>query len=61
MLSVPLLFNIIAEKMFSLITGEPYVDSSGNVYFTHHFSVNGTIYSADIWSSIQEIEAENNY
>ena len=39
----------IPEKMFFPLAGEPSVDSSGNVYFTHHFLVNGTIYSADIY------------
>ncbi len=35
-------------KMFSPLAGEPSVDSLGNVYLTHHFLVNGTIYSSDI-------------
>jgi hypothetical protein len=37
------------EKMFSPLAGEPSVDNSGNVYFTHHFLVNDTIVSADIY------------
>jgi hypothetical protein len=37
------------EKMFSPLAGEPSIDDSGNVYFTHHFLVNGTIVSADIY------------
>ena len=37
------------EKMFSPLAGEPSVDNSGNVYFTHHFFVNDTIVSADIY------------
>lgn len=60
MLSIPVLFNIIAEKMFTPLAGEPYVDSSENVYFTHHFLVNSTIYLADIYIASKK-EAENNY
>ena len=37
------------EKMFSPLAGEPSVDDSGNVYFTHHFLVNDAIVSADIY------------
>jgi hypothetical protein len=37
------------EKMFSPLAGEPSIDNSGNVYFTHHFLVNGTIIEADIY------------
>lgn len=37
------------EKMFSPLAGEPSIDSSGNVYFTHHFLANDTIFEADIY------------
>lgn len=37
------------EKTSSALAGEPSIDNSGNVYFTHHFLVNGTISSADIY------------
>jgi Tol biopolymer transport system component len=36
-------------KMFSTLCGEPSVDSSGNVYFTHHFFANNTMIEADIY------------
>ncbi|MGD6850667.1 MAG: hypothetical protein ACQCN6_01240 [Candidatus Bathyarchaeia archaeon] len=37
------------EKVFSPLAGEPSVDDSGNVYFTHHFLVNETLVEADIY------------
>lgn len=39
----------IPEKIFSPLCGEPSIDTSGNVYFTHHFLVNGSLVEADIY------------
>jgi len=38
-----------AELIISPLAGEPSIDASGNVYFTHHFFDNGQMLEADIY------------
>ena len=38
-----------AELIISPLAGEPSIDASGNVYFTHHFFENGQMLEADIY------------
>jgi hypothetical protein len=37
------------ELIISPLAGEPSIDAAGNVYFIHHFLVNGQIYESDIY------------
>jgi hypothetical protein len=37
------------ERILSQFAGEPSLDNSGNIYFTHHFYTNGTMIEADIY------------
>lgn len=37
------------ELMFSPLAGEPTIDNSGNVYFTHHFYKDDKMLEADIY------------
>ncbi len=37
------------ELMFSSLAGEPTIDNSGNVYFTHHFYKDNKMLEADIY------------
>jgi hypothetical protein len=38
-----------AELIISPLAGEPSIDASGNIYFTHHFFENGQMLEADIY------------
>jgi hypothetical protein len=38
-----------AELIISPLAGEASIDNEGNLYFVHHFLVNGTIIEADIY------------
>lgn len=37
------------ELVISMFAGEPNLDSAGNIYFTHHYYINGTMKEADIY------------
>jgi len=37
------------ELIISQFAGEPSLDSQGNIYFAHHFFMNGTMLDADIY------------
>jgi hypothetical protein len=43
-----------AELIISPLAGEPSIDVSGNVYFTHHFFENGKMLEADIYVAFKK-------
>lgn len=38
-----------AEQIVSSLAGEPSIDNAGNLYFVHHFYLNGKMIEADIY------------
>jgi len=38
-----------AELIVSLLAGEASIDSEGNLYFVHHFYLDGKMIEADIY------------
>jgi hypothetical protein len=43
-----------AQLIISPLAGEPSIDTSGNVYFTHHFFENDQMLEADIYVAFKK-------
>ncbi|MDY6867387.1 MAG: hypothetical protein SVT56_05715 [Chloroflexota bacterium] len=48
------------ELILSQFAGEPAVDSTRNIYFTHHFYEDGVMIEADIYVAYKKESLSNN-